>query len=224
MKDTLTTLESVFGAFRPQDGVSDEELLRADGALGRPLPAAMRTFYSTIGRHAMHRHSLMVPLEDLETHDDIVVICDEQQNVTDWAVRLQDFGHDDPKVFCRCVDRQGDTVYVEEFESFSQFTAFMAASAAQEGALPHVGLIIELPASSSAITTCNSMGALLASTTAAQVRVDRGAILKTETTGFLAVASADATAFARVATALGFEDDDWSYLESRDGFRAPHLK
>ena len=68
---------------------------------GVRLPAAVRAFYTTVGRHPELDLHPIVPPEELEVEERFLFFLHENQGVVSWGVKVEDVGRDDPEAWQR---------------------------------------------------------------------------------------------------------------------------
>jgi hypothetical protein len=104
------------------DGVPEEEIVRAEERLGFRLPRLLREFYLLTGRRTdiNGAQDMLVEPECLEVAEgDVLVFHDENQSVVLWGIRLSDIGRDNPPVVM--ADNDKTLVWEPAHEHLSEF-------------------------------------------------------------------------------------------------------
>jgi hypothetical protein len=128
-----SAFESIYGRLpKPSEGVPEQALAAAEKRLGGKLPAALRSFYATVGgtSNVTSAHNNLTPPDALSVEQGWVQFCDENQSVCDWWLRL-DAG-DDPNVEQRM---DGS----EDVGPCSEFLHYLIHLQALMGGLEHCG-------------------------------------------------------------------------------------
>jgi hypothetical protein len=89
--------------WRVADGLPSSAVDSVEHTLQRPLPAAMRAFYCTVGaiEALCTVHNRVRPPAELAFEDDYLLFMDENQDVVSWGVRRADIGEPDPPTWQR---------------------------------------------------------------------------------------------------------------------------
>ncbi|MCB9602208.1 MAG: SMI1/KNR4 family protein [Sandaracinus sp.] len=85
----------------PSHGWPEATLAEAEARLGFRLPASVRAFYTTVGRHPELDLHPIVPPEELEVEERFLFFLHETQGVVSWGVKVEDVGRDDPEAWQR---------------------------------------------------------------------------------------------------------------------------
>lgn len=139
--DFRSRLAEVFPPLGPGDGVSEAEVAAAEGRLGFRLPRFLREYYLLAGgRKDLNQsyHHLVAP-EDLEVHEGVLVVMEENENVSLWGVPVAEVGQDDPPVV-----RAENTPHLEwedDSDRLSQFLLTMLYLQAVHGGMPYIGAV-----------------------------------------------------------------------------------
>lgn len=215
IEEAVAALETVYGSFGPEHGFSHEEVAAAERRLGFALPGALRVLYLRTGKHPFHSaENAIIPLEALDFGGDYLPIYDENQGVCQWVIANSALGEQDPPVDMSATTFEGHE-YLPEFVSVTHFLLSQAATQAV-ATLPFSGLVLETRRPAPSREAAQIIGEILWRTEHADIRARPGAI-SFITDGYFSVAARDEPTFTLIASALGLEEDDWSYLSSRDG-------
>lgn len=224
-------LEEMYGAFTADDTVADSELDDAPIRMWFEIPPALRALYRRTGRsRALHQSgNRLVPLAELNLRGDHLVFYEEAQGVCHWGIALSSLGLDDPPVDASERGPFGQTLWVREFSSVSEFLLVQGAWQALEGGLPFVGLMIDDRIAGGAREperavldarvreTATREGTLIIDTPTTKVWRLYGAFLVAMSETHFGLAARDAELFAEASKQLGVALDDWDYESSRDG-------
>jgi hypothetical protein len=129
-------LTGIIGRAASSHGYSSQSVERAEARLGIRLPAPLRDYYLTVGRHKINRaHNRLWPPEALEISQGRLVFMEENQQVVFWGVRSRSEAAD-PIVY-QTTDLE-DGEWVAE-SACSQFLPAMMCWQAVGGGLPNIG-------------------------------------------------------------------------------------
>jgi hypothetical protein len=107
---------------QPSDGMTESEIENALG--GRSVPAAMRAYYKVAGKHWINtNHNHLRELSALETVGGYTIFMDENQFVSQWAIRSSDLDQKDPKIYQGQLKGSAYEWYPEKYT----FSTFMIA-------------------------------------------------------------------------------------------------
>jgi hypothetical protein len=129
-------LTDIFGRTALSHGYSSRSVERAEARLGIRLPAPLRDYYLTVGRHKINQaHNRLWPPEALMISQGRLVFMEENQEVVFWGVRSRSEAAD-PVVYQTTELDDGD--WVSESRC-SQFLPAMLCWQAVGGGLPNFG-------------------------------------------------------------------------------------
>ena len=85
------------------DGLSKDEIEKAEARLGVALPPAMRSFYLSVGAVAQlcSIHNVIFHPKDLVFEDAYLMFMDENQSVVSWGIKRKDLKKADPEAWQR---------------------------------------------------------------------------------------------------------------------------
>ena len=85
----------------PGDGYTEAEIAEAEARLGFRLPEALRELYALLGKREdiTSGHNRLVYLQDLNVEDDWLVVWEENQCVSLFAIKTTDFALAEPLVW-----------------------------------------------------------------------------------------------------------------------------
>ena len=136
-----TLLTDIVGRVAKSHGFPVRAIEAAETRLGYRLPASLRDYYLTIGRHPLNRvHNRLLPPDDLEVHRGRLVFMEENQRVVFWGLQGRSTAAD-PLVF-QTTDLDTGEWFVEA--RCSRFLSAMLCWQAISG-LPHTGYSNPMP-------------------------------------------------------------------------------
>lgn len=93
-------MRTAFGAWEPGHGCGADELRAVEAELGTRLPAPLRDFYATAGRHPtiLDADFHVVPAGELRFEGDYLAFCAENQWVMSWGVARAALAEANPRV------------------------------------------------------------------------------------------------------------------------------
>lgn len=88
-------------AIEPGDGNSEAEIVEAEARLGFRLPEALRELYALLGKYddIVSAHNRLVYLKDLYVEDDWLIVWEENQCVSLFAIKVDDLNVPNPLVW-----------------------------------------------------------------------------------------------------------------------------
>ncbi len=106
------------------DGLPEKEVKKAESRLGFPLPAALRTFYLSVGavNDLCSIHNTIFAPKDLAFEEGYLMFMDENQSVVSWGIKKKDLKRSDPEVWQR--NNSSEDWYSEE-KSFLELLTSM---------------------------------------------------------------------------------------------------
>ncbi|MBV7530862.1 SMI1/KNR4 family protein [Chitinophaga sp. sic0106] len=110
-----------------QQGYSHEEIAALEARLGIQLPAALRTYYLTLGKNELINRShnqLLTPGQTGFSDDRYFVFYEENQVVAYWGIKEADLTGDNPPVYGNY--HPGGTEWYEDAPSVESFLLLMA--------------------------------------------------------------------------------------------------
>lgn len=114
------------------DGLPEKVVKKAEARLGAPLPAALRTFYISVGAvgDLCSIHNTISPPNDLAFEEGYLMFMDENQSVVSWGIKKKDLKKSDPAVWQR--NNSSEDWYSEE-KSFLELLTSMFDWYEQQG-------------------------------------------------------------------------------------------
>ncbi|GCE28541.1 hypothetical protein KDA_40250 [Dictyobacter alpinus] len=93
-------IRTLYHPWQPGDGYKETIIQAAEIQLGCRLPATLRNFYATWGRHKdlTSRNQSLVGPDQLVVRSDALIFCFENQAVYSWAIRHEDLDKANPPV------------------------------------------------------------------------------------------------------------------------------
>jgi len=90
-------------AWQASDGLPEADVEQTQAQMGIKLPAALRSFYLTLGAlpELCTIHNVILPPKDLRFQDDYLVFMDENQEVVSWGMKREDLQTADPIIWQR---------------------------------------------------------------------------------------------------------------------------
>jgi hypothetical protein len=106
------------------DGLSEKDVKKAESRLGVTLPAALRTFYLSVGAvsELCCIHNTIFPPNDLSFEEGYLMFMDENQSVVSWGIKKKDLKMSDPEAWQR--NNSSEDWYSEE-KSFLELLTSM---------------------------------------------------------------------------------------------------
>jgi len=135
-------LTEISGRASATHGYSSRVVEAAEARLGVRLPAPLRAYYLSVGRHPLNRvHNRLWPPDEWEVARGRLVFMEENQSVVFWGVPNRSRAAD-PMVY-QTSDLEDDDWYAEA--RCSRFLAATMCWQAVGGGLPHGGLAEPIP-------------------------------------------------------------------------------
>jgi hypothetical protein len=215
-------IEAIFGPLGSEAGVSVEDIVAAERALGVSLPHALRELYARTGSlKALHAvHNTIVPIERVGLAADHLVFYEENQGVVAWGIPRSRLSEADPPV------DQGQPpnaardawTFCPEFTSVSEFVCAQAAWQAVQGGLPFVGVLQQAgePARVDARSMATALGPESLRAESMRAWVVDGGVAVEAGDGYVGLATRDARQFLAASASLGIEMGAWDYATLRD--------
>lgn len=132
----------LYPPFKPDDGLSLEEIERSEKEIKFRLPKTLRDFYMLAGNHEQINYSFnrLIGVEYLEIKDSKMVFYQENQSVCDWAIDQNDFHLNDPPVWQgQWINYPDEIEWYMEASRLSVFLTSMLCWQSVMGGLPFVG-------------------------------------------------------------------------------------
>jgi len=123
----------------PGDGVAEAEIAAAEARLGLKLPTILREFYALVGGREDINASAdrLLPLDELEMEDQVLVFYEENQSVILWGLDLRS-NHPDPPVLH--AEHRSPLEWEPEHSHLSEFLTAMLFWQAVNGGMAYGGL------------------------------------------------------------------------------------
>src|SRR5262245_37002738 len=98
--DKSAFIQSLFRPRTPADGYDEAEIVAAERALGVALPAILRNFYKSWGRHREMTQTIevLLTLSELRIFSGGLLFCVENQGMGYWAIPIESLRDEDPLV------------------------------------------------------------------------------------------------------------------------------
>ncbi len=111
-------------AWSGTDGLAEKDVKKAESRLGVTLPAALRSFYLTVGAvpDLCSIHNTIFHPKDLTLEDGYLMFMDENQSVVSWGIKKKDLTKGDPETWQR--NNSSEDWYSEE-KSFLELLVSM---------------------------------------------------------------------------------------------------
>ena len=127
----------LFGVEPETEHGYDESVLKGvEQRLGQTLPAPLRSYYRTLGKHPLNQaHNRLLSPDELKIEDGYLVFCHENQQVCVWGYREDASEDADIQVF----QGQGDGEWYAEEARLTEFLKILFYLQCVWGGLPWVG-------------------------------------------------------------------------------------
>jgi len=173
--------QNLYPPFKPEDGVSIEEVKLAEKSYGFRLPKILREFYLLVGNHQAINNSLnrLLSVDCLEIEDNKLLFYEDNQRSCYWAIDLSDTKENNPPVWVgQSIVGQEELEWYLEAENLLDFLLIMLCWQSVMGGLAFTGLA-ENKEESVIQTVRNNLSALKVGRnySGLQVFIDNGKII-----------------------------------------------
>ena len=127
-------------------GFPESDIVALEQQLNIALPAKLREYYLTLGKHEAINNSynrLLPPGKQIEFSDEYLIFYEENQGVVNWGIKKEDLLQPDPPVYGGYTDDKGNLNWYPELPATETSLLMLAVYNGVLGGLKYNGNFLE---------------------------------------------------------------------------------